>query len=70
MTAQTPTMPHREVFVRRRLFCLFLPIIVLGMFVFMWASMQTLTVNGLSIAGFVIAAASIITAALDAGERS
>lgn len=66
----TQTMPHREVFVRRRLFCLFLPMVALGMFVFMWASMQTLTVNGLSIAGFVIAAASIVTAAWDAGERS
>lgn len=66
----TQTMLHREVFVRRRLFCLFLPVIVLGMFVFMWASMQTLTVNGLSIAGFAIAAASIVTAAWDAGDRS
>lgn len=60
----------REVFVRRRFFIIFLPLIVLGMFVYMWASMQTLTINGLALAGVGFAGLAAVAAAWDAGDRS
>lgn len=55
----------REVFVRRRLVCIFLPIIILGMAIYMWASMQTLTANGGSFLGLGIAFAGFGGAAWD-----
>ncbi|MGZ1491512.1 hypothetical protein [Brevibacterium sediminis] len=59
----------REVFVRRRFFIVFLPLIVLGMLVYMWASLQTLTINGLALAGIGFTGLSAVAAAWDAGDR-
>lgn len=69
MTTQTQPALSREVFVRRRLFCIFLPLVVFGMFLFMWASMQTLTINGGSVLGFTIAGTGAIAAARDSRDR-
>lgn len=69
MSAQAKAAPHREVFVRRRFFFLFLPLIVLGAIVYIVASMATLTINGLGLLGVGVIGLSIIAAAWDAGDR-
>lgn len=69
MTIHTTTTPAHEVFVRRRFFFLFLPLIVLGAIVYIVASMATLTINGLGLLGVSIIGLSIIAAAWDAGDR-
>ncbi|WP_423058684.1 hypothetical protein [Brevibacterium linens] len=66
----THSRRSREVFVRRRFFVLYLPAIVLGMFVYMWASVQTLTINGLCLAGVGFTGLAAVAAAWDAGDRS
>lgn len=60
---------QREIFVKRRFFVLFLPLITLGTVLYLVASAQTLTTNGLSLLGFGVFALSLIAAAWDAGDR-
>lgn len=69
MTAKATSLSRHEVFVRRRFFALFLPIIAAGSLIFLVASATTLTVNGGSIFGWGIAGLGIFAAARDAGGR-
>lgn len=61
---QRPTA--RDVFVRRRLFCIFLPFVVLGMGIYLYSFTLTTTINGGSVLGFIIAGAAVLAAARDA----
>lgn len=65
----THVRPAREAYVRRRFLILFLPLIVAGMAIYMWASIQTLTFNGGSAIGLALAGAAAVAAAWDAGDR-
>ena len=58
-------LPKREVFARRRLFCIFLPLVVLGMGVYLYSFTLTATINGGSVLGFIIAGAAVLEAARD-----
>lgn len=57
---------QRDVFVRRRLFCIFLPFVVLGMGIYLYSFTLTTTINGGSVLGFIIAGAAVLAAAFDA----
>lgn len=61
---------RRMIFVRRRFTILWLPFIAVGALAYLFASAQTLTTNGLNVAGFALMAAGVVAAAWDAGERS
>lgn len=60
---------QRETFVKRRFFILFLPIITVGAVLYLVASAQTLTTNGLNLLGVGVIGLGAIAAAWDAGDR-
>lgn len=59
---------RRQIFVKRRFFALFLPLIVLGAVLYIIASAATLTINGLSLLGAGVIGLGIVSAAWDAGD--
>lgn len=61
---QRPTA--RDVFVRRRLFCIFLPFVVIGMGIYLYSFTLTTTINGGSVFGFIVAGVAVLGAAWDA----
>lgn len=68
MTTQTAAHLH-EVFARRRLFCIFLPIVVIGMSIYLYSFTLTATINGGSVLGFTIAGTAALAAAWDSRDR-
>lgn len=58
------------VYARRRLMCLWLPFIVMGMTVYLWSFTQTTTINGLGLLGLVVTGIGVLASALDAGDES
>lgn len=56
------------VYVRRRFFALWMPMLLLGLAVHVGSYMHSLTFNGLSLLGIVIVGLGIFAAAYDAGE--
>ncbi len=57
------------VYVRRRLMCLWLPFIVMGMAVYIGSYAHSLTFNGLSLLGVGVAGLGILAAALDTEDE-
>lgn len=60
---------RRQIFVKRRFFALFLPLILIGAVLYIIASAATLTINGLSLLGAGVIGLGIVSAAWDAGDR-
>lgn len=54
---------------RRRFNLVWLPLIAVGALTYLVAAAQTLTTNGLNVAGFALMAAGVLAAAWDAGEK-
>lgn len=68
-TAEDHVAVQRKIFVKRRFFILFLPIITVGAVLYLVASAQTLTTNGLNLLGVGVIGLGAIAAAWDAGDR-
>ena len=68
-TGEDRVAVQRKIFVKRRFYVLFLPTIILGTIVYLVASAQTLTTNGLSLLGAGVLSLGAIAAAWDAGDR-
>lgn len=58
------------VYARRRFFALWMPMLLMGMSVYVGSYMHSLTFNGLSLLGIVIVGLGIFASAYDAGEDS
>lgn len=56
------------VYARRRLVCLWLPFIVMGMAVMLYSYTFTLTANGLTFLGVFVAGVGALAAALDSED--
>lgn len=60
---------RRQIFVKRRFFAVFLPLILIGAVLYIVASAATLTINGLSLLGAGVIGLGAVAAAWDAGDR-
>lgn len=56
------------IYARRRLVCLWLPFVVMGMSLYLYSYTLSFTFNGLSLLGLGVTGIGVLASALDAGE--
>lgn len=59
----------KDVYATRRMFVLWLPFIVIGMAVYIGSYAHSLTFNGLSLLGVIVAGLGVLAAALDTEDE-
>lgn len=57
-----------ETYAHRRLICLWLPLPLMGMAVYLGSFAFTMTINGLGLLGLGVTGIGVLASALDAGE--
>lgn len=58
------------IYARRRLVCLWLPFVVMGMSLYLYSYTLSLTFNGLSLLGLSVTGIGVLASALDAGDEA